>query len=330
MPKNRHELTDIRAGFLRPRHNFATHALSMNTVFMADAANNSNLWTSIIDFFNMPDWLKLEMVQNLGAQIIHVIAWLLISWIILKIICKILTRLTAPRMSPQGSALTVKITRNAGLAIIGIEAFSLMGFDILTILGAASIIGVAVGFAAQTSLSNIISGLFLVGERQINLGDIIEIEDITGTVDTINLMSVQLRLPNNTMVRIPNEMIIKTPVSNVTRFATRRCDLELGVDYNCDINHVASVLQDVVNNNQYCLNKPEPSIMFTGFLDSSLGFKVGAWCLKDDFQTCKKTLAHDIKKRFDKEGISFPFPTRSIELNGPVKVELNGMEEKNG
>ncbi len=302
----------------------------MNTVYLADGTNNSDLWNSAIEFFNMPDWLKLEMVQNLGAKIIHVVIWLIISWILLKIICKILTRITAPRMSPQGAALTVKIIKNTGYAIIAVEAFSLMGFDILTILGAASIIGVAVGFAAQTSLSNIISGLFLVGERQINLGDIIEIDDITGTVDTINLMSVQLRLPNNTMVRIPNEMIIKNPVSNVTRFATRRCDIELGVDYNCDIDHVASVLQDVVNSNQYCLNSPEPSIIFTGFLDSSLGFKVGAWCLKDDFQTCKKTLAHDIKKRFEKEGISFPFPTRSLEMNGPVKVELTGMEEKNG
>ncbi len=302
----------------------------MNTDHLADGTSNSDLWNSAIEFFNMPDWLKLEMVQNLGAKIIHVAVWLLISWILLKIICKILTRITAPRMSPQGAALTVKIIKNTGYAIIAVEAFSLMGFDILTILGAASIIGVAVGFAAQTSLSNIISGLFLVGERQINLGDIIEIDDITGTVDTINLMSVQLRLPNNTMVRIPNEMIIKNPVSNVTRFATRRCDLELGVDYNCDIDQVASVLQDVVNSNQYCLNSPEPSIIFTGFLDSSLGFKVGAWCLKDDFQTCKKTLAHDIKKRFEKEGISFPFPTRSLEMNGPVKVELTGMEEKNG
>ncbi len=311
------------------RHNFVTHLL-MNTVYLADGTNNSDLWNSAIEFFNMPDWLKLEMVQNLGAKIIHVVIWLIISWILLKIICKILTRITAPRMSPQGAALTVKIIKNTGYAIIAVEAFSLMGFDILTILGAASIIGVAVGFAAQTSLSNIISGLFLVGERQINLGDIIEIDDITGTVDTINLMSVQLRLPNNTMVRIPNEMIIKNPVSNVTRFATRRCDIELGVDYNCDIDHVASVLQDVVNSNQYCLNSPEPSIIFTGFLDSSLGFKVGAWCLKDDFQTCKKTLAHDIKKRFEKEGISFPFPTRSLEMNGPVKVELTGMEEKNG
>ena len=202
------------------------------------------------------------MVQSAGAKIVHVIIWLVISWILLKLFCQVLRKITSMKMSPQASRLTVKIVKNAGYIIIGVEAFALMGFDILTLLGAASIIGVAVGFASQTSLSNIISGLFLVGEKQINLGDMIEVDGITGNVDSINLMSVQLRLPNNTMVRIPNEMIIKNPVSNITRFSTRRCDLTLGVDYNCDIEHVVSVLQEVVKENKLCLDDPAPLIMF--------------------------------------------------------------------
>lgn len=157
----------------------------------------------------------------------------------------------------------------------------------------------------------------------------IEVDGITGNVDSINLMSVQLRLPNNTMVRIPNEMIIKNPVSNITRFSTRRCDLTLGVDYNCDIEHVVSVLQEVVKENKLCLDDPAPLIMFSGFQDSSLGFTVGAWCLKDNFLDCQKTLAHDIKHRFAAEGISFPFPTRSVESRTPIRVEITGTPEKN-
>ena len=281
----------------------------MNMDFMAAASSREDIWTRTMDFLNMPDWLKLEMVQSVGAKILHVVIWLVVSWILLKLLCQVLRKITALKMSPQASRLT--------------------GFDILTLLGAASIIGVAVGFASQTSLSNIISGLFLVGEKQINLGDMIEVGGITGNVDSINLMSVQLRLPNNTMVRIPNEMIIKNPVSNITRFSTRRCDLDLGVDYNCDIEHVVSILQEVVKQNKLCLDDPAPVIMFTGFQDSSLGFKIGAWCLKDNFLDCQKTLAHDIKHRFAAEGISFPFPTRSLESRSPIQVEISGTAEKN-
>lgn len=231
---------------------------------MADASSREDIWTKTMDFLNMPDWLKLEMVQSVGAKILHVAVWLVISWILLKLFCQVLRKITVLKMSPQASRLTVKIVKNAGYIIIGVEAFALMGFDILTLLGAASIIGVAVGFASQTSLSNIISGLFLVGEKQINLGDMIEVNGITGNVDSINLMSVQLRLPNNTMVRIPNEMIIKNPVSNITRFSTRRCDLSLGVDYNCDIEHVVNVLREVVKQNKFCLDDPAPSSRFQG------------------------------------------------------------------
>lgn len=291
--------------------------------------SGQDLWTKTMDFLNMPDWLKLEMVQSVGAKLMHVVIWLIISWILLKLLCQVIRKITALKMSLQASLLTVKIIKNAGYIVIAVEAFALMGFDILTLLGAASIIGVAVGFASQTSLSNIISGLFLVGEKQINLGDMIEVDGITGNVDSINLMSVQLRLPNNTMVRIPNELIIKTPVSNITRFSTRRCDLELGVDYNCDIDHVINVLQDVVKQNRFCLEAPSPLIAFAGFQDSSLGFTVGAWCLKDNFLDCKKTLASDIKKRFASEGISFPFPTRSLETRTPIKVEISATSEKN-
>jgi small-conductance mechanosensitive channel len=157
----------------------------------------------------------------------------------------------------------------------------------------------------------------------------IEVNGITGNVDSINLMSVQLRLPNNTMVRIPNEIIIKNPVSNITRFSTRRCDLSLGVDYNCDIEHVVNVLREVVKQNKFCLDDPAPLISFSGFQDSSLGFTVGAWCQKDNFLDCQKTLAHDIKRRFEEEGISFPFPTRSLESRSPIKVEISGPPEKN-
>lgn len=293
------------------------------------AAAEVDLWTRATSFFQKPEWLKIEMLQSFGEKLLHVIIWLIVAWILLQMLCKILKKITPLKMTPQASRLTVKIVRQAGYILIGIEAFSLMGFDILTLLGAASIIGVAVGFASQTSLSNVISGLFLVSEKQINLGDMIEVNGITGNVDSINLMSVQLRLPNNTMVRIPNELIIKNPVSNITRFSTRRCDMELGVDYKCNIEQTVDILQQIVKKNRLCLTDPEPVVMFTGFKDSSLGFKVGAWCLKDDFLACQSSLAHDIKTRFAQEGISFPFPTRSLESRTPIKVEITGRAEKN-
>ena len=120
----------------------------MNMNFMAAASSREDIWTRTMDFLNMPDWLKLEMVQSVGAKILHVVIWLVVSWILLKLLCQVLRKITALKMSPQASRLTVKIVKEAGYIIIGVEAFALMGFDILTLLGAASIIGVALAILA--------------------------------------------------------------------------------------------------------------------------------------------------------------------------------------
>lgn len=295
----------------------------------AKPETQDNLWTKITNFFELPDWVKMEEFQNLMTKILHVLIWLVIAYLLLKIICRIVKKVTQYKMSPQASNLTVKIVKQLGFIIMFVESFSLLGFDILTILGAASIIGVAVGFASQTSLSNIISGLFLVGERQINLGDTIEIQGIRGQVDSINLMSVLLRLPNNTLVRVPNEMIIKNPVSNITRFSTRRYDLDVGVDYNADMDHVEATIRDVLQEHPMCLNDPAPTIIFTGFQDSSLGYKIGAWCSTDDYMKFQLEIPKQIKKRFDQEGISIPFPIRSLESRSPIQVQIQTPDNVN-
>lgn len=99
----------------------------MNMNFMAAASSREDIWTRTMDFLNMPDWLKLEMVQSVGAKILHVVIWLVVSWILLKLLCQVLRKITALKMSPQASRLTVKIVKEAGYIIIGVEAFALMG-----------------------------------------------------------------------------------------------------------------------------------------------------------------------------------------------------------
>lgn len=281
----------------------------------------------IENFMNMPDWMKAKEVDSLVSNLAHAAIWLIVASVALIILCKVLAPLFRRHMSPQASALLLKIIRHGGFILIIVEAFALLGFDIVTLLGAASIIGVAVGFASQTSLSNIISGLFLVGERQINLGDIVEITGIRGTVDAINLMSVQIRLPDNTMVRVPNEMIIKNPVSNITRFETRRCDIDFSVDYSSDLDKVLALLNKILADQPLCLNTPQPSILFSGFQDSGIAFTVGAWCERDNYAQLRMDLAKQIKKEFDKEGISIPFPIISIDArNNSIPVTLVSSE----
>lgn len=275
-----------------------------------------------IQFFQLPEWAKDEDIHEFLSRATEAAIWLILAGIFLLIFCRVFARISSRHMTPQASALLMKIIRIGGWGFIFVEAFRILGFDIITVLGAASIIGVAVGFASQASLSNIVSGLFLVGERQINLGDTIDIQGIRGSVDAINLLSVQLRMPDNTLVRVPNEMIIKTPVSNLTRYDTRRCDIELSVDYNTSFDHLLEVIHRLLDENPMCLDDPEPTILFTGFGNSSIDFKIGAWCKTENFQDFRMNLAKSIKRELDKEKISMPFPIRSVETRNPIKVSI--------
>jgi small-conductance mechanosensitive channel len=127
-----------------------------------------------------------------------------------------LFKLLSGRASEQSAMLARKVVVYAGTALVLVMCMRELGFKLTTLLGAAGIAGIAIGFAAQTSLSNLISGLFLVWEKPVQVGDVIVLGDTTGVVHSIDLLSLQLRTFDNKFVRIPNESLLKSQFTNVT------------------------------------------------------------------------------------------------------------------
>ena len=187
-----------------------------------------------------------------------------------------------------------------------------LGFDLGVLIGAAGIISVAIGFASQTSASNIISGLFLVSERPFSIGDMIRVGSTIGEVISIDLLSVKLRTFDNLFVRIPNETLIKSEVTTLTRFPIRRIDLAIGVAYKESIKHVRKVMERVADANPICLDEPKPTFIFKGFGDSSLDMQFSVWVKRENFSELKNAIYEEIKEAFDAEGIEIPFPHQSI------------------
>ncbi|MDF1752885.1 MAG: mechanosensitive ion channel family protein [Verrucomicrobiales bacterium] len=193
----------------------------------------------------------------------------------------------------------------------------LQEFDVklTAILGAAGILGIAIGFAAQTSLSNIISGIFLLCEKPFQVGDVIKVGDETGVVESIDMLSLTLRTFNNLSVRLPNETLVKGQLTNITRHPIRRFDIKLGVSYREDPERVLEVLRSVADLNPHVLVEPEPLIALTGFGESQLDFTLGVWHEKDDFIEMRNSILSAIKKRFLEENIEIPFPHRVVISN---------------
>ncbi len=264
---------------------------------------------SIVEF---PAYLESWLSEERLHQLIDASLTLLIGLPLVAIISRLVYRITAVRFSAQSGLMISRIVRWLLLAVVLATALSKFGVDLGAALGAAGIVGIAVGFAAQTSLSNVISGFFLLAEKPFVVGELIEVDGVTGVVDNIGMISASVRMLDNRSVRIPNETLVKSQVINITRNPIRRYDLEIGVSYSEDIGKVMRVLRETAESHPLCLDEPEPLTLFVGFGDSSINFLLGVWMVKEDYLAVRNGIAHQVQLAFEREGIEIPFPHRVL------------------
>jgi len=216
------------------------------------------------------------------------------------------------RTSAQFAVLGRRVSYYLVLALTFASALRELGLNLGVLLGAAGVLTVAVGFAAQTSAANLISGLFLMSEGPFILGEVIEVAGTTGEVLSIDLLSVKLRTFDNLYVRVPNETLVKAQITNLTRHPIRRYDLKVGVAYDAKIAKVREVLMDVAAKNPLALREPRPVIIFQSFGESAVNLQFSVWTARDNYIDLRNGLAEDIKEAFERERIEIPYPHRAI------------------
>ena len=269
----------------------------------------------------MLDFLTWENVEPyLFATLVVVLGGLIV-----RIVGRAASKSIGKKWGEERGGLVRKIISYGGWVLIVLTALGQLGIEITALLAAAGIAGVAIGFAAQTSLSNIISGIFLSVERPFKVGDMVQVGDTLGVILSVDLLSVKMRQFDNRFVRIPNENLIKTQVTNYSRFPIRRVDLMIGVAYKEDIDSVRELLLTIAHEHPLALEEPAPLCFCWNFNDSSVDMLFVVWAVQDDYLTLKDELLRSIKRRFDAEGIEIPFPHVTLytgEATKPLPIDL--------
>ena len=266
----------------------------------------------------MKEWLNTDWASSeaswkfLISQGWVVFGLTLVLGVVLSIVLKRIFRPINRKLPHQVGTLLEKALLTLLWVFIIVHALKAVGFDLISVLGAAGVAGIAIGFAAQTVLSNLISGIFIMSERSIRLGDYVSTGGIAGTVESVNLLSVTLRQADNARVRIPCETLVKEPVVNMTGDTLRRCDFDLGVDYASDLEHVRQVILKIIDEQPMLATEPKPAVLFVGFGDSSLNLHIGAWCKTEDYHAARFAFGKAILDAFAREKINIPFPVRTI------------------
>ncbi|MBN2495498.1 MAG: mechanosensitive ion channel family protein [Deltaproteobacteria bacterium] len=275
---------------------------------------------------NVVAWLKTDQALAIFKAALILLAGLLIARLISR-------RLKLRRLHEQQSMILRKVLVSVVLAVAVLWSLRELGLDMGVLLGAAGILTVAIGFASQTSASNIISGIFLMGERPFQIGDVVQVGQTTGYVLAIDFLAVKLRTFDNLLVRIPNETMLKSEVTNYTRFAIRRVDLQIGVAYKEDLARVREILFAIARRDPLALDEPSPLFLFKGFGASAIEIQFSVWSAQESFYPLRTRLYMDIKAAFDAEGIEIPFPHLSLytgSATSPLPVQLVEKAEAGG
>jgi small-conductance mechanosensitive channel len=266
-------------------------------------------------FQQIAAWFRSLSPQVLTKGLVVVLT-IVLGLFFVRLLAVLTQRYIMKKSTPQRQMIARKAISYTGFILVLMAVLGELGVKLTALLGAAGIVGIAVGFASQTSVSNIISGLFLISEKPFAVGDVIRIGGTTGIIQSIDLLSIKIRTFDNLFVRIPNEKILSSEVTNITRFPIRRMDITLQVAHGQDLERVHALLAEIARNNPWSLDEPEPVIVFTEFKEAGVEVLFGLWFAKTDFLNLKNSIMKSITSRFQADGIRFGSVRRILSIEG--------------
>lgn len=208
----------------------------------------------------------------------------------------------------------VSIASKAVVFIGLLIALSQIGIELAPLLTGFGVAGIIIGFALQDTLSNFASGLMILIYRPYDVGDMVKVSGVQGTVKDMNLVSTTVQTIDNQRLVIPNNKIWGDVINNITAERVRRVDMVFGIGYSDDIDKAKSVLNDIIIAHPLVLKKPEHMIKLHTLNTSSVDFVVRPWVKTDDYWDVYWDVTETVKKRFDEEGITIPFPQRDVHI----------------
>lgn len=206
------------------------------------------------------------------------------------------------------------MTRRVVFFIGLVFALSLLGMPITPFLAAIGGAALVIGLALQGTLSNFASGIMILLHRPFDVGDVVNVAGVVGTVKSMSVLSTEIGTFDNQTTVVPNNSIWGGVITNITGKPTRRVDMMFGIGYGDDIAKALRVLTEIIESHELVLKDPEPTIKLHELGDSSVNFIVRPWSKTGDYWAVYWDVTRQVKERFDAEGISIPFPQRDVHL----------------
>ena len=273
---------------------------------------------------NLPDmgfdWAELiELLKTTGVDLAINIVTAIAIFIIGKWVASLITKAVRSLMQKQEIDKTLEtfvtnLVRMVLMVFVIIAAIGAVGIQTTSLIAVLGAAGLAVGLALQGSLSNFAAGVLIVLFRPYKVGDWVEAAGISGAVVSVQILTTILKTGDNKQVIVPNSQIMDSVITNYSTNETRRVDMMVGVSYDDNLDKVRKTIEEIIAADDRILEEPACQIAVSELADSSVNFVVRPWVQTADYWAVMFGLTETIKKRFDEEGISFPFPQQDVHL----------------
>ena len=258
----------------------------------------------------------IEIGSSISISLLMALAILIIGRQLVKLILRLITvALEKSNVEDTVRIFVTNLLNTLLMILVFIAAINQLGIETTSIIAVLGAAGLAIGLALQGSLSNFAAGILIVIYRPYKVGDYIEAGNYAGTVKDIQIFSTVLKTPDNKIVVVPNGSIMNGSIVNYSDQDTRRIDLIISCGYEDDIDKVRSVLEDIIKKEKRVLKDPKPQIAVTELADSSVNFIFRPCVKRVDYLPVYYSLLEEVKKRFDKEGISIPYPQSDVHIH---------------
>jgi small conductance mechanosensitive channel len=256
-----------------------------------------------------------ELFTVFGVRVIAAVVILILGWWVAKIVRNSMRKVMTKRdVDPMLVSFVGHLAYALLMIFVILAALGKLGVQTTSFVAVVGAAGLAIGLALQGALANFAAGVLMLIFRPFKVGDYIEGGGTAGVVEEIQIFTTKLKTPDNKLIIVPNAKMTGDNITNYSAKEIRRVDLVFGVGYGDDIDKVKTVIEDVLSKEDRILKDPPITIGLVELGDSSVNFAVRPWVKTEDYWGVYFDVNEAMKKRFDAEGISIPFPQRDVHM----------------
>ena len=276
-----------------------------------DIAEISGFEYSLDVFILMLQTTGIDFAIGLGKAIAIFYIGKFLVRLLLKAVSKIMHK---QEVDDTLESFVLSLSRIILMLFVIIAAVGALGIQTTSFIAVLGAAGLAIGLALQGSLSNFASGVLIVLFRPYKVGDFVEAAGVAGVVVHVEILTTIFKTGDNKQVIVPNGQVMGSVITNYSANDTRRVDMVIGVSYDDDLDKVRATLEELIAADDRVLAEPAHKSAVSELADSSVNFSVRPWVKSEDYWGVMFDMTEAIKKRFDADGISFPYPQQDVHL----------------